>query len=771
VDAFRAEAFVAEPGAAEGSPLAGRRFHMMGIGGAGVSALAQLAAAWGARVSGCDTASSRYGALVQGAGISVTMGHDPDHVDGSAELIVSSAVPRDHPERLRAAELGSGVLLRGELLAEFTRIRDTVVVAGAHGKSTTTAMICHAAVSCGVDVSMALGATLPTLGGNMRAGSSPWFVVEGDESDRTLAGLSARIAVVTNIELDHHANFAGDGDIDELYASWLRSLGSAAQIVAGPGERITRVLSGVPGSVVRFGEDEARLVRLEGSLPVPGRHNALNADAALHVLGLLDVSEDAALEALTDFPSVGRRYQEIGQAGGVRVVDDYAHHPTEVAAAIQAARTRATAGGRVVAIFQPHLYSRTQALWSEFADALTGADRVLLLPIYGAREAAMPGVTSELIAGPLRERAPGVGGEVLELAPATGDPATIVGELMDGDLVITMGAGDVTELAPRLVQGLGSQEGPAWLEQRVPLRKFTTIGTGGEARWFARVETEAQLQQALSWAAERELPFAMLGLGSNTLIADEGFRGLALRLTGELAAIEIDEARHEVRCGGGASLAAIVRRCRDAGLTGFEFACAIPGTIGGAVKMNAGAYGGEMVDVLGSVRIVAASSARDADPAELDMRYRHSAVRWDEVVAGASLKLGPDEPDAIKARVKQMQGRRSDTQPRAARSFGSVFRNPLAGEGSALAGEPPPGAGALVERAGLKGHEIGGARISPKHGNFIENHDSGSTQDVVALITLARDTVLEQFGVTLHTEVHMLTPSGYRPLFPAEVAP
>jgi UDP-N-acetylmuramate--alanine ligase len=753
--------------------LSGRTLHMMGIGGAGVSALAQLCSAWGAMVTGCDRARSPYIDMVEQAGIPVAIGHSAAHVVEGSELVMSSAIAQDHPEVARARELGVPTILRGELLGQLTQLRRTIVVAGAHGKSTTTSMIAHVMTEAGLDPAMALGAESAQLGGNVRTGSeaSAWFVVEGDESDKTLLSLRAKIAVITNIERDHHHTFASDDEVIELFEQWVANLSDDALLVAGPGPVLDRVVASAPDDVrvVRFGDDEAAIREIGDGLAVPGRHNALNAAAALAVCDAVGVDREVAAAALATYQGIGRRFELIGEAGGIRVVDDYSHHPTEVAAAIQAARER-VGEGRVVVIFQPHLYSRTQALADEFVDALAGADQVALLPVYGAREDPIDGVDAMTIGQPLADAVGERFWGVVDVDPATGDVASIAGRLMHDDLVITMGAGDVTRLAPRLVDALGGgstageatgDDPPEFIERDVPLNKSTTIGTGGSAAWFAKVQTEPQLVEALAWAHGRGLPVATIGLGSNSLIADAGFDGLLVRLAGELAAIDIDAESGVVTAGGGASLAAIVRLCREAGLTGFEFGCAIPGTIGGAVKMNAGAYGGEMVDVLPSARLVGPGGARDVAAGDLGMRYRHSDVAWGDIVSQGVLQLAHDDPEAIKARVKDMQARRSDTQPRAARSFGSVFQNPT---------EPPAGgdevlgAGALIERAGLKGHTIGGACISPKHGNFIENLGTATTADIVALIELARAAVREQSGVTLHTEVHLLDRAAYRPL-------
>jgi UDP-N-acetylmuramate dehydrogenase len=285
---------------------------------------------------------------------------------------------------------------------------------------------------------------------------------------------------------------------------------------------------------------------------------------------------------------------------------------------------------------------------------------------------------------------------------------------------------------------------PDGIERDAPLARLTTVGTGGAAAYLARPGTLAELERALAWAGEQRLPLAVIGLGSNLLVSDDGFPGLVLRLDGELAAIHI--ACGEARCGGGASLAAVVRRATTAGLSGIEFGCAIPGTVGGAVRMNAGAYGGELKDVLVEATVVSAGGVRRGGRDELDLRYRHSNVGPGEVVASATIALHPAPVDEIKATVRGMQSQRAAAQPRKARTFGSVFKNPEGGRG----------AGSLIESCGLKGHVIGGARISPVHANFIENTGGASSADVAALVVEARRCVRERYGVELQHEVELL---------------
>ena len=289
---------------------------------------------------------------------------------------------------------------------------------------------------------------------------------------------------------------------------------------------------------------------------------------------------------------------------------------------------------------------------------------------------------------------------------------------------------------------------PLFVESGVPISRLTTVGTGGPAAWFARPENVEQLRELLGWRLESGVRMAVIGLGSNLLAADAGFDGLVVRLGGELAAIERDGS--QIRCGGGASLAAVVKRATGWGLSGVEFGCAIPGTVGGAVRMNAGAYGGEMRDVLSEALVLAGDGQRRGGPEDLAMRYRGSNVTADEVVATAELRLQEGDSDAIAATVRDMQRRRKEAQPSGVRTFGSVWKNP----------SDEMGAGRLLETCGLKGFTIGGARISPVHANFIENVDGKArSADVIALMAEGRRRAREH-GVELEHEVQMLGEIG-----------
>jgi UDP-N-acetylmuramate dehydrogenase len=282
------------------------------------------------------------------------------------------------------------------------------------------------------------------------------------------------------------------------------------------------------------------------------------------------------------------------------------------------------------------------------------------------------------------------------------------------------------------------------VEEQVPLSRFTTLGTGGPARYLGRPETLAELEEVVRWAGGEGLAVAVVGLGSNLLVADEGVDALVLKLGGELTRVAVDG--ETLEAGGGAPLAVCLHRARAAGLGGIEFACAIPGTVGGGLWMNAGAYGGDMAGVLESALVVDANGSRQLTPAELGLAYRRSRLRHGQVVAGARFRLERRDPAEIKRTVADMQALRKEAQPTNKRTFGSVFKNP----------EHELSAGRMLEACGLRGHRIGGAQISPRHANFIENADGARSRDALALMAEARRRALDQFGIELEHEVVLL---------------
>ena len=389
-------------------PFDGRRIWFVGIGGAGLSGYALLARAWGAEVGGWDRVETPYLAALRGA--LVELAPEPVVPDGWNEVVVSTAY-RDQVEGRP----------RAEFLAELVSLQRSIVVAGAHGKTTTAAMIAFCLDRLGDDPAFLIGGEIPQLSGNARAGGG-WLVVEGDESDRTIAALRPEIAVVTNVDLDHHTEFASRAEVESLFADWLAA---APKAVRG---------------------DELEPVEVE--LAVPGDHNLQNAAVALAAVELAGYSRAEAAGVLGEFRGATRRLELRGQAGGVDVVDSYAHHPRELAADIAAARD----GGRVLALFQPHLYSRTRHLAREFGAALASADVVAVTDVYRAREQPVEGVTGKLVVDALAETRPGM---ELGWTPAVEDGVRFLARrAQTGDRVLTLGAGDVDRAAALILEVL-----------------------------------------------------------------------------------------------------------------------------------------------------------------------------------------------------------------------------------------------------------------------------------------------------------------------------
>jgi len=442
-----------------------RPIHFVGIAGAGMRALAELIARRGVAVTGCDANPGPTEDLAA-LGISVVKGHSPDHVDGARELIVTSAMPRNHPELARARELGIPITRRAEALGRAVAGGRVVGIAGTHGKTTTTVMTTAVLAGAGLRPTGIAGGRVAEWKGNLHYESDELFVVEADEYDRSFLTLAPNVAVVTNVEADHLDIYRDLEDIRSTFSLYVRD---AAAIVLCDDDAGARSLA-LPSSaeLVRYGikSRDARLiasdVRSDGqsttfsvsydgdslgdvALRVPGYHNVQNALAAIGVGLALGVSLDAMRGGLLKFGGVDRRFQRLFDIGGVTIVDDYAHHPTEIAATLQAARA-SYPGRRLVAAFQPHLFSRTRDFADAFGEALCGADSVFLAEIYPAREQPIPGITSDLVATAMqREGSPAVWqGARADLAEA------LTQFVRDGDVVITMGAGDITRTGPEL---------------------------------------------------------------------------------------------------------------------------------------------------------------------------------------------------------------------------------------------------------------------------------------------------------------------------------
>jgi len=445
-----------------------RPVHFMGIAGAGMSALAAIASRRGVPVSGCDTDPSGADD-VAALGATVARGHDPAHVAGARAVVVTAAVAAGHPELERARELGIPVIPRKFALAELVSGRRVVAAAGTHGKTTTTVMATEALGAGEFDPTGLAGGRVTAWGGNARLGGDELFVVEADEYDKAFLTLHPTVAIVNNVEADHLECY---GSVEALEDAFVEFAGRADTVLAGADDAgAIRVAQRLSGRVWRFGTNpdsdiaigdvrqaadltraairlpDGRRVTLE--LRVPGLHNVRNAAGALGAVVALEGDVERALAALAEFPGVGRRFDRLGEAGGVAIVDDYAHHPSELVATLAAAR-QAYPGRRLVAVFQPHLYSRTQQHGRAMGDALAAADLVVVTEVYAAREAPVPGVSGEQVA--LAAEHAGI--RTIFEPDRSALTERVASELRPGDVVLTLGAGDITRLGPALRERL-----------------------------------------------------------------------------------------------------------------------------------------------------------------------------------------------------------------------------------------------------------------------------------------------------------------------------
>jgi UDP-N-acetylmuramate--alanine ligase len=441
------------------APWGGRRLHFIGIGGAGMSGLALVALGLGARVSGSDRAESSYSQRLREAGIEPAIGHDPANLPEGADVVVSTAIAEDNPELAAARAAGLRVLHRGELLGEVSRLKRCIAVGGTHGKTTTASMAAHALVECGRRPAYLIGGEVRSTGTNASWGQGDWVVVEADESDRSFLRLEPDVAVVTNVELDHHSTYRTLPEVREAFAAFA---GPAPTVILPAGLE----LRDVPPAVT-FGIDTgtfaARDLELlpsgtrfsvEGvpvELRVPGRHNVLNALAALAACREAGLGVAEAAPALAGFSGAGRRFEPHGRtAAGALVYDDYAHHPTEIAAILLAAR-EVVGNGRLVVAFQAHHYYRTADFCSEFGQALGLADDVVVMEVYAPGETMLPGGTGAALAAAVT-----LPPEHVVFEPSwSAVPAELAERARPGDLVLTMGAGgDVAMLGPEVLEAL-----------------------------------------------------------------------------------------------------------------------------------------------------------------------------------------------------------------------------------------------------------------------------------------------------------------------------
>ncbi len=754
-----------------------RKIHIVGIGGAGMSAIATLLVSLGHEVTGSDFRDSRFTRQVKAVGAHVSIGHRAANVSGADAIAISSAVRESNSEVRAARQDGIPVLRRSDILALLTRRWQTIAVAGTHGKTTLSSMLVSVLDGAGLDPSYVIGAALNDSGANGHRGTGPHLVCESDESDGTFLELDSFAAIVTNVEADHLEHY---GDLDSLEAAFRRFLShvDGPRVVCGDDPGVARAVEGLDTVTYGFGQHckyraaDVSLAKFGATytlvvddidaggmrIALPGRHNVLNSLGAAAMA--LEVGADVSglRRGFANYRGVARRFEYRGQADGVALVDDYAHLPTEVSAAIDAARSGNWE--RVVAVFQPHLYSRTSTYAAGFGRALSGADVVVVTDVFAAREDPVPGVTGELVVREV-ERA----GAQATYVPHRSELAAAVAKIIrPGDVCVSLGAGDITSLADELHVRLGDKTpgDPISLaadeigavlrappQRDMPLSQMTTYRVGGSASLFAEPENEQELLDVAAVIRRHRLPILVVGRGSNMLVSDSGFDGVALHLGPGFNWVSVDTAAARITAGASTPLPHLARIAGSESLAGFEFGVGIPASVGGAVRMNAGGHGSEMAGVLASVGVVDLRSdagevdVRSAD--DLDLGYRHSNLGPDEVVVWAEFVLSPGDSSAIAERLGEIVRWRKDNQPGGLGNAGSVFTNPVGDS-----------AGRLIDTAGCKGLAVGGAAVSELHANFITAESWATASDVFGVMNAVERRVLDVHGVSLAPEVRLV---------------
>ena len=741
---------------ADGAP---RRLHALGATGIGVSGLLALFRARGWEVSGCDSRPSpALASWLASLGVGIDAGHDPAHIAARLPDLVlrSPAVADDNPELAAARAAGIPVVRRGEALAALVNQSRGVAVCGTHGKTTTSCFVRELLARLGGKPSWCIGGSTTAMGAVAGVGApdAP-FVVEADESDGTLALYKPHVTVVTCVEPDHMEHFASFDALKECFAAAARAT-SEAVVCCADNAAAREVAGAASAPVTTYGfADNADVrceivalyadrsvfdlvmragLRLRAAIGVPGRHNVLNATgafAACVALGHAPERVAEALDSLTELP--GRRYERHMSPCGAEIVSDYAHHPTEIAMLVSMARL--APARRLIAVFQPHRYTRTKALGRDFPAAFKGVDELLLLPVYEASEKPLEGGRTEDLYCEFRKGSTADHSiPVPKLVPSVAEAAAYLATVLrDGDRVLVVGAGDVVSLVTLL-----EKAGPVAVS---PASVRNSFGIQAMADKLVDVRDEAELAALLAEAKAKAMPVHVVGQGTNLLVSDVGLRGLTLRLSPDgFGAFErLDETTVRVGCAmAGARLLSLLR---DAGLSGLEYMAGIPGCVGGWLAMNAGTRFGEFGD-----RVVSAGAyGYDGVPCEITdfgFGYRTCRALEGRIATKVTLRLVRGDQAEIARRMDDFRAKRFDFS--GLRTAGSVFRNP-----------PGVSAGKLLDEAGCKGLRVGGAVVCDRHANIVAAEDGATASDIIALSALMRDRVAATCGVDLHREIKL----------------
>ncbi len=742
------------------------RIHLIGVAGSGMSGLAGLLLELGHHVRGSDRVKSLEIERLQKLGLDFHGGHAAEQIDDADLVIYSSAIRTGNPCYDAAIENGQAMFRRADALAALLNCKKGIVVSGMHGKTTTSAMAAHVLRVGGLNPSHYVGAEIPILGTNaFWDQTGDYFVAEGDESDGTLALYHPEHTILLNVEEEHLDFYENLAAIEAVYNQVLDQ--TAGRIFYCMDDPIAARLCAQRGNAVSYGHSELARYRYTDlvarelqsrfsvlrdgealgavTLNVPGRHNVSNSMAVIALATELGIGMEAIGEALEKFRGAKRRFEFKYRGEKFTVVDDYAHHPSELRATLETAKK--CGGGRTVVMFQPHRFSRTAALRHLFATAFDYADLLFVAEIYPAGEKPLEGVTGQTIVDAVLEH----GHPHAVYLPDRAELLAAVGQALEpGDLVLSLGAGNIHELSTLLASDLKTLEemrrvmGSGQIRLYEPLAKHTTLRCGGPAQFWIEPETVAGFAALVGFCAERKIAVTVLGRGSNLLVRDGGVRGAVIHLVnGEFDLLQVEGM--EITAGAGVKLKQLAYAARDARIGGFEWMEGIPGNVGGALRMNAGAMGAEMFDQVVTLELVDADGSRHTVPPEdLKVGYRGVEDLRTRFAVRATFRGQASSTEDIKILLDESMRKRKTSQP-AASSAGCAFKNP-----------PEIPAGKLVDELGLKNLRVGAARVSKVHGNFIVNDGGATAKEVLELMAKIKERVWRERGIELHTEVRII---------------
>ena len=744
------------------------RIHLIGVAGSGMSGIAALLLALGHRVSGSDKSDTVEVERLSRKGLHFTTPHSARLVHDADLVIYSSAIRAGNPAYDAAVAQGTRMARRAEVLAAVMQGKKGIVVCGMHGKTTTSAMGAHVLRAGGLKPSHYVGAEIPILGTNARWDSEgEHLVAEGDESDGTLVYYHPEHAIVLNIEPEHLDYYPDLEAIDSVFTRLISQTSGNIYYWADD-QGAARVCSGAERAIPVGTTPECRY-RLEGleqsgfsmqfdvfrdsnrlgniQLGIPGAHNAHNALLVIALAYDLGIPFPEIAVALKSFRGAKRRFELKHTDSSFQIYDDYGHHPTEIGATLDTARKSLSGVGRLIVLFQPHRFSRTAALQREFGTSFHDADCVFVAPVYAAGEKPIPGIDAGTIVAAAREAGhPSIVRADSVLATARAAASA----LREGDLILTLGAGNIHEAGTYLAKELSlrarllSAMGEGIIRLNEPLHRHTTMRVGGPARFWAEPESEEGFAELVRVCHDEGIPFMVMGRGSNLIVRDGGYPGVVAHLC-RGCFIQSSVEGEKITAGVGLKLKQLATLARTAGLSGFEWMDGIPGNLGGALRMNAGAMGAQTFGQVERIRF----ADRDGNivsrtPKEIEIRYRDVPVLHDHYALSATLSGHPSPVERIDELLGSSLRNRKQTQPIAA-SAGCIFKNPAV-----------ISAGKLIEELGLKNSAIGGARVSEVHGNFIVNDGGATASEILSLIERIRDKARQERGIELEAEVGII---------------